>query len=87
MDHMEGGSQMLSGSHSNEFLRNYVNAFLDSNSIKGRQWVIFAAAWNEVIDQVRAWSSLERSSLEQLGAARSSSEQLRAASSSFEQRL
>ena len=30
-----------------------MSAFLDSNSIKGRQWVIFAAAWNEVIDQLR----------------------------------
>jgi hypothetical protein len=37
-----------------EYLRSYVNEFLDAHAIKGRQWVVFAAAWNEIIDSMRA---------------------------------
>ena len=43
---------------SREYLRSYVTEFLDSHAIKGRQWVIFASAWNEVIDSLRASDQL-----------------------------
>jgi len=46
--------QGLERNGSREYLRSYVNEFLDSHAIKGRQWVIFAAAWNEVIDSMRS---------------------------------
>lgn len=44
-----------------EYLRSYVNEFLDSHGIKGRQWVVFAAAWNEIIDSMRAGDEISNS--------------------------
>ena len=46
-------SRRNEGTGSHEYLKSYVTEFLDSHAIRGRQWVIFAAAWNEVGGRVR----------------------------------
>eukprot|EP00615_Pteridomonas_danica_P011666 CAMPEP_0114334276 /NCGR_PEP_ID=MMETSP0101-20121206/4269_1 /TAXON_ID=38822 ORGANISM="Pteridomonas danica, Strain PT" /NCGR_SAMPLE_ID=MMETSP0101 /ASSEMBLY_ACC=CAM_ASM_000211 /LENGTH=1491 /DNA_ID=CAMNT_0001465485 /DNA_START=2711 /DNA_END=7186 /DNA_ORIENTATION=+ len=60
----ESTALLKAGSSSNggrEYLRSYVNEFLDSHAIKGRQWVVFATAWNEIIDSMRAGDEISNS--------------------------
>ena len=45
--------EMKSLGGSREFLKQYVNEYMESHVMKGRQWVVFAQAWNEIIEAMR----------------------------------
>ena len=53
-------TSLLAGSvrGSKEYLHSYMSEFLSSHRLNTRQWVVFAAAWNEVVDSMRSSDQL-----------------------------